>query len=133
MEIAVDTDCIHDLDECPELAVHSVPEDCRGLAFRTHSQHGIYGVLGRLGFSVSYTSVLKLLRALSRSARQVVRAKALTRAFLLIYDNINRMARAWDPDLGRKDKMNNGTAATYIELEDCNVQEALNPEPLQKA
>jgi hypothetical protein len=43
------------------------------------------------------------------------------------------MARAWDPDLGRKDKMNNGTAATYIELEDCNVQEALNPEPLQKA
>src|ERR1700677_1728268 len=101
--------------------------------FAHTARHGIYAVLSRLGLSVSYTSALKLLRALSQSAKQVVQAKALSRAFLLIYDNINRMARAWDPNLGRKDKMNNSTAATYIELEDCNVQEALNPEPLYQA
>lgn len=101
--------------------------------FAHTAQHSIYAVLGCLGFMVSYTSVLKLLKALSKSALTTIREKAKLRAFLLIYDNINRMARAWDPDLGKQDKMNNGTAATFIELEDCDIQKALDPEPLQKA
>jgi hypothetical protein len=58
------------------------------------AQHGIYAVLGRLGFLASYTSVLKLLQALSQSAKEVIRAKALTRAFLLIYD-LEVMGQYW--------------------------------------
>ncbi|KZP04371.1 hypothetical protein FIBSPDRAFT_878562 [Athelia psychrophila] len=40
---------------------------------------------------------------------------------------------AWVPDLCQKDKMHNGTAATFVGLEDCNVKAALGPEPLRKA
>ncbi|KZP10842.1 hypothetical protein FIBSPDRAFT_937803 [Athelia psychrophila] len=40
---------------------------------------------------------------------------------------------AWGPDLGQNDKMHNGTAATFVVLEDYNVKVALNPEPLRKA
>ena len=43
------------------------------------------------------------------------------------------MACAWDPDFGHKDKMNNETATTFIELEDCDVLMALDPQPLYKA
>ncbi|THH04412.1 hypothetical protein EW146_g10186 [Bondarzewia mesenterica] len=101
--------------------------------FAHTAPHGVYAVLNRLGLSVSYTTVLKLLRSLSHSAKGVIRTKARTRAFLVIYDNINRMARAWDPDLGQKDHIYNGTAATFIELEDCNPERAFDTEPLRNA
>ncbi|EIM84575.1 uncharacterized protein STEHIDRAFT_159240 [Stereum hirsutum FP-91666 SS1] len=45
------------------------------------------------------------------------------------------MARAWGPDYGKKDQMHNGTASTYLALEDCSLPrpEALDPEPLDQA
>ncbi|KAH9841778.1 uncharacterized protein C8Q71DRAFT_738749 [Rhodofomes roseus] len=52
----------------------------------------IYAVFSRFGVSVSYSSVLRLLRSLSQSAQMVIQRVATARAFLLIYDNINRMA-----------------------------------------
>ena len=67
--------------------------------FAHTTQHGVYAVLSRIAFSVSYTSVLRLMRALALSAKDVIRHKATMQGFLLIYDNINRMARAWDQDV----------------------------------
>jgi hypothetical protein len=43
------------------------------------------------------------------------------------------MVRAWDQDLGQRDTMNNGTAATFVELADCDIEKAFDDEPLQKA
>src|ERR1700722_8245074 len=40
------------------------------------------------------------------------------------------MRRAWDPELGQKDTILNGTAATLVEIEDCDVEKALDPQAL---
>jgi len=93
----------------------------------------IYGVLNRAGISTSYSTVGKLLRRLTRSTQHTVQDIARSRAFLLIYDNINRMRRAWDPDLGQKDAVLSGTAATFVEIEDCDVEKALDPQILRDA
>ncbi|KAI0312119.1 hypothetical protein OF83DRAFT_1176932 [Amylostereum chailletii] len=94
--------------------------------FSHTAPHGMYAVLGRLGLSVSYTSVLSFLQVLSQSAINAMREKATHRAFLLIYDNINRMSRSWNPELGKKDTIHNGTAATFVELEDCDIHKAFD-------
>ncbi|KAJ7201809.1 hypothetical protein GGX14DRAFT_544611 [Mycena pura] len=101
--------------------------------FSNNASASIFSVLSRIGLSSSYTTVLKTLRVLSKSAQSIVREKAHSRAFLLIYDNINRMQRAWDPDLGQRDGMNSGTAATFVELMNCDVGKAFDPKPLNEA
>ncbi|GBE80138.1 hypothetical protein SCP_0213410 [Sparassis crispa] len=105
-----------------------------GVWLFTHtSQHGVYAILTRFSFTVSYTSVLKLLHSLSQSAKSLIQQKAKSRAFLLIYDNINQMSRAWDLDLGQKDTIHNGTAATFVELDDCDVTKAFDVNRLHHA
>ncbi|KAI0038909.1 hypothetical protein FA95DRAFT_1550988 [Auriscalpium vulgare] len=101
--------------------------------FAHTAQHGVYAILGRMGLSISYTGVLKLLRSLSVSARNLMRETAKARAFLLIYDNINRMFRARDPDRGQQDIINNGTAETFVELDDCDVEQAFDVQALRSA
>ena len=86
--------------------------------FANACSYAVYPILNRAGISTSYTTVGKLLRRLTRSTQEEAHAIAKTRAFLLIYDNINRMRRAWDPELGQKDTVLNGTAATLVEIED---------------
>ena len=61
-----------------------------------------------------------------------MQGSAQSRVFLLIYDNINRMQRAWDPELGQKDTVLSGTEATFVEIEDCNVKKALDPDALKE-
>lgn len=87
--------------------------------FSNSVPHGVSDVLGRVGLSASYTTTLSLLKDLSASAQQTIRALAVTHLFLLIYDNINRMRRVWDPELGERDRMDSGTAATFVVLENC--------------
>ncbi|KAJ7588078.1 hypothetical protein C8J56DRAFT_785967 [Mycena floridula] len=101
--------------------------------FANSASKATYAVLGRMGLSVSYSSVLKVLKSLAGSSRETIQKKAKDRGFLIIYDNINRMRRSWDPDLGQGDTMLNGTAATYVVVEDCDVQAAFNPVPLEEA
>jgi hypothetical protein len=59
--------------------------------------------------------------------------KAARHGFLLIYNNINWMCCAWDPDLGDHDTIDNGTAATYVGLADCDVEKAFDPHVLKNA
>ncbi|TFY77373.1 hypothetical protein EWM64_g6641 [Hericium alpestre] len=101
--------------------------------FANNAAYEIFIIFAWLGLSVSYTTLLDLLRSISKSAQDTVCSKAQFRAFLLIYDNINRMIRAWDPDLGQKDVIQNGTAATFVVLEDCNVEAAFDVKALQDA
>jgi hypothetical protein len=93
----------------------------------------IFAVLSRAGLSASYTTVLKTLCLLTRSAQNTMITKAARRGFLLIYDNINQMCCAWDPDLGDHDTIDNGTAATYLELVDCDIKKAFDLHVLKKA
>lgn len=87
-----------------------------------------------MGLLVTYTTVLKLLWSLSASSKDSMGKIARTRVFLLIYDNINRMCRAWDPDLGQKDRVQNGIAQTMVELDDIpDVPKAFDPAPLRDA
>lgn len=101
--------------------------------FANSASYETYAVLGRIGLSVSYTTVLKSLRQLSVSKKIHLHAQAIARCFLLLYDNINRMIRVWDPELGQRDVMDNGTAAAYVVLEDCDPVKAFNVEALEKA
>ncbi|KAJ7230881.1 hypothetical protein C8J57DRAFT_1730455 [Mycena rebaudengoi] len=101
--------------------------------FANNASDSIFAVLSRIGLTSSYTTVLKVLRRLSKSAQGIIRDRAKRRAFLLIYDNINRMQRAWDPDLGQHDVMDSGTAATFIELMNCDVGKAFDPMILKAA
>lgn len=101
--------------------------------FSNLAADGIFSVLSRIGFSSSYTGVLKTLRSLSTSAKQNVQSKATHCAFLLIYDNINRMRRAWDPEFGQRDTVQSGTAATFVELDECNPEKAFDPKALKDA
>ncbi|THG93322.1 hypothetical protein EW026_g7883 [Hermanssonia centrifuga] len=43
------------------------------------------------------------------------------------------MLRVWDPELGQKDIMDSGTAATFIEVEDCNPEKAFDVAALHAA
>jgi hypothetical protein len=101
--------------------------------FANACSYVIYPVLNHADISTSYTMVRNLLRRLTRSTQVEVHAIAKTRVFLLIYDNINHMWRAWDPELGQKDNVLNGTAATLVEIEDCDVKKALGPHALKEA
>jgi hypothetical protein len=95
--------------------------------FANTCSSAIYTVLNRAGISTSCTTVGKFLQWLSQSTQESVHGSAQSRVFLLIYDNINRMQRAWDPELGQKDTVLSGTAATFVEIKDCNVEKALDP------
>ncbi|KAI0309531.1 hypothetical protein OF83DRAFT_1071913 [Amylostereum chailletii] len=43
------------------------------------------------------------------------------------------MSRSWNPELGKKDTIHNGTAATFVELEDCDIHKAFDVEALAAA
>lgn len=101
--------------------------------FANNASDTIFSVLSRVGLSSSYTTILSMLETLSEATQTSIRFKAITRAFLIIYDNINRMIRAWDPDLGQRDTVHSGTAATYVELEDCDIEKAFDPQKLKDA
>ena len=70
--------------------------------FANACSYAVYPVLNRAGISTSYTTVGKLLRRLTRSTQEEAHAIAKTRAFLLIYDNINRMLVRRTRSLSRK-------------------------------
>lgn len=101
--------------------------------FANACSYAVYPMLNHAGISTSYTTVGKLLCRLTWSTQREAHAITKTRAFLLIYDNINHMQRAWDPELGQKDTVLNGTTATLVEIKDCDVEKALDPQALKES
>lgn len=101
--------------------------------FANSAARGVYDVLGRIGLSASYSTVLDVLRQLAASAQKTFRTEAIKRMFLLVYDNINRQRRVWDPEHGQTDTMDSGTAASFVALDDCDVEKAFDVEALEHA
>ncbi|GBE87760.1 hypothetical protein SCP_1104370 [Sparassis crispa] len=57
------------------------------------------------------------------------RVKTKAPNFLILYDNVNKMSRAWQKMLAHSDEVHSGTAATLIKLEDVPMG-ALDLDPL---
>lgn len=93
------------------------------ILFISRAPRNIYNILSRIGLSVAYKTVTDKLRQFAKdSQRQIdewsrggdndpLRAQ-------VVYDNVNKMRRAWQKVLGRQDTVQNGTTAILIKLED---------------
>lgn len=106
-------------------------------AFTCNANRELISVLCRLGLSVSYSMILAQLHILGvDSAAQLHLLGAFDEAtgptFLILFDNVNKMKRAWRATLGHKDEVKNGTASTAIKLEGVRPG-AFLAEPLNKA
>ncbi|KAJ7069168.1 hypothetical protein C8F01DRAFT_1245377 [Mycena amicta] len=92
-------------------------------AFTCNAHRELFSLLCRIGLSVSYKTTLALLHVLAADSDAQLKllgafASETGPMFLLLFDNANKMQRAWQAVLGRKDDVKSGTAATVIELED---------------
>jgi hypothetical protein len=104
--------------------------------FTCNANRDIFAVLGHVGLSVAYSSVLSTLHTLVADSNILLRVwGAMTEIgeprFLLLFDNVNKMQRAWQSIIGREDEVKSGTAATLIKLEDVPPG-AMLAEPLLK-
>ncbi|KAL1658848.1 hypothetical protein GGF50DRAFT_66457 [Schizophyllum commune] len=104
--------------------------------FSCNANRELIELLCHLGISTAYSTVLETMDMLGRDKLAYLRklASACEHApptFLLVYDNINKMKRAWQPTAAHRDEMLCGTAATLIELEDVTA-DAFELEPLMK-
>lgn len=104
--------------------------------FTCNANRDIVSILSRVGLSISYSAVLGILNVLAADADFHLRAwgaatEKNSPAFLLLFDNINKMQRAWQVTLGHRDQVQSGTAATLIRLEDI-PSGAMDAEPFLK-
>ncbi|KAK6977142.1 hypothetical protein R3P38DRAFT_2582264 [Favolaschia claudopus] len=104
--------------------------------FACNAHRDIFGLLSRIGLSISYRKVLDILQVLAMDSEVQLRAYgAVARLsqpmFLLLFDNVNKMQRAWQQVLGRTDTVTSGTAATLIALEDV-TEDAIDSRPVLK-
>ncbi|KAK7023848.1 hypothetical protein R3P38DRAFT_2954526 [Favolaschia claudopus] len=106
-------------------------------AFTCNANRELISILCRLGLSVSYRMILAQLHLLGADSAQQLRLigafNELTGPqFLVLFDNVNKMKRAWRAALGHKDEVKSGTASTIIGLVDVRPN-ALLSEPVIKA
>ncbi|KAJ7874114.1 hypothetical protein B0H13DRAFT_1894669 [Mycena leptocephala] len=103
-------------------------------AFTCNANRELVSLLCRLGLAVSYQTTLATLHVLAADSDVQLKllgtfSEDLGPGFLLLFDNVNKMQRAWQPTLGHKDEVQSGTASTAIELEDVPPG-ALRSQPL---
>ncbi|KAJ7191551.1 hypothetical protein GGX14DRAFT_600299 [Mycena pura] len=108
----------------------------------TGAQRQHFAVLGALGITVGYSSVVSkgraaqttadrgpkapgLLSMLSNACTKTSRAIAASGVFMVVYDNINLMVRVAEQILGRKNAQENGTCATLIPLHNATLDDLL--------
>jgi len=80
--------------------------------FANSAAYGMYRVLCRMGLSVSYTTVLRSLRILSKHSTRDVYDVANTSNFIVVYDNINRTCYMYSTESPDRSKLLSGTAST---------------------
>ncbi|KAJ6549419.1 hypothetical protein DFH09DRAFT_617961 [Mycena vulgaris] len=105
-------------------------------AFTCNANRDLVSLLCRLGLAVSYQTTLATLHVLatdSDAQLKLLGAFDIDRGpgFLLLFDNVNKMQRAWQAVLGHKDEVKSGTASTVIEVEDVPPG-AMRSEPLME-
>ncbi|KAJ7085341.1 hypothetical protein C8R43DRAFT_1142534 [Mycena crocata] len=106
-------------------------------AFTCNANRDLVSLLCRLGLTVSYQTTLATLTVLAADSEAQLRllgafSMDLGPGFLLLFDNVNKMQRAWQATLGRKDEVKSGTASTVIELEDVPPGAMLSEPLLEK-
>ncbi len=95
-----------------------------GVTMFTCGAHQIvYRILSRWGMSISYSTTIERLKMLAAGADEKLKAWGKTAEdgdpkFQIVFDNINKMQRAWEANLGEQDILRSGTAAAVIKLED---------------
>ncbi|KAG8730375.1 hypothetical protein FRC11_006857 [Ceratobasidium sp. 423] len=73
-------------------------------------------------------------KMLSNYSIQATRDLAKKLCFLIIFDNINRQRKFWNPSLGQQDQMMSGTASTLVEFaDDTPDNKAFDPKPVLEA
>ncbi|KAJ7807600.1 hypothetical protein B0H14DRAFT_3763979 [Mycena olivaceomarginata] len=108
-----------------------------GLFLFTCNAHGdVFSLLCRVGFSVGYSTVLATLHVLAADSSTHLHAigaavQVTQPMFLLLFDNVNKMQRAWQQVLGKRDTLSSGCASTLIDLEDV-TEDAMDSRPLLK-
>lgn len=101
--------------------------------FTCNAHRDIIALLGRVGLSVAYSSILATLHLLASDAGDRLRLygavmKLGEPMFLLLFDNVNKMQRAWQQTVGHEDEVKSGCAATLVGLEDVRPG-AMNAKP----
>ncbi|KAJ7714713.1 hypothetical protein B0H14DRAFT_3522924 [Mycena olivaceomarginata] len=106
-------------------------------AFTCNANRELVSLLCRLGLAVSYQTTLATLHVLaadSDAQLKLLGAFPIDTGpmFLLLFDNVNKMQRAWQPTLGHKDGLKSGTGSTAIELEDVPAGAFLSEPYIEK-
>ncbi|OAX30515.1 hypothetical protein K503DRAFT_807151 [Rhizopogon vinicolor AM-OR11-026] len=82
--------------------------------------YDIFTYNSRIGTSVAYSTVIRMLKSLSLQEAAMVKlcGRDLTKWGVLVTGNVQNYLFQRDQRIGRTNKMNVGLAATYIEIED---------------
>ncbi|KAJ7802537.1 hypothetical protein B0H14DRAFT_3780337 [Mycena olivaceomarginata] len=104
--------------------------------FTCNAHRDVFSLLCRVGFSVGYSTVLATLHVLAADSSTHLHAigaavQVTQPMFLLLFDNVNKMQRAWQQVLGKRDTLSSGCASTLIGLEDV-TEDAMDSRPLLK-
>ncbi|KAF7341573.1 hypothetical protein MSAN_02054300 [Mycena sanguinolenta] len=104
--------------------------------FTCNAHRDVFLLLCRVGFSVGYSTVLATLHVLAADSSAHLHAigaavEATQPMFLLLFDNVNKMQRAWQQVLGKRDTLQSGCASTLIGLEDV-TEDAMDSRPFLK-
>lgn len=75
-----------------------------------------FNVLHHAGFTLSYSQAVNKIKQLGVECLQMIVGIACTRAFLIIWDNLNIAFCVGEQREGSKDTFENGTTATLIPL-----------------
>lgn len=78
----------------------------------------VFDVLNHAGFTLSYTQAIEKLKSLGKERLQKMNTIARTKAFMLIWDNLNIAFKVSEQRHDSKDHFDNGTTATLVPLFD---------------
>ena len=107
------------------------------LLFILRVNHNVFRIMCCIGISISKSMVLFRLHELVNDSQFELDAwvrESPTKALKaqVVFDNLNKMSRAWDPTVGHQDIVHCGTSAILIKLESVS-NGALDLEPLLQA
>ena len=75
-----------------------------------------FDILSHAGFSLSYRSTIRKIKNLGQERMAKILGIAKTKAFMIIWDNLNIAFRVGEQRIASKDHFDNGTTATLIPL-----------------
>lgn len=84
------------------------------------TSHSVFDVLNHAGVTLSYTQAVAKIKQLGRERLTMMREIARSRAFMVIWDNLNIAFKVSEQRHDAKDHFDNGTTATLLPLYDVD-------------